>query len=391
MEKAKRKNNYVLTALFVLLILPFLSIHAIKGMFRMDMYQTWQTLAMCGLLVLVIVKSWQIRVTWPVVLYVVFELIILVNCVIKTGFSPGIVVSIAASIFLMILLQTDAYYEILTAITVILIVSMIINFPVVLQKMGDENAVFFLGGKNFLGTMLIPGMFLLLLNSLEQHGKFTKLALISAALGFVTILLGSSGTGIVVAASAVLFWFISQKHKPNKALYFGILITIYLLFLVFGDAFFLTDLWVKFTDLLGKDSTLTARTTIWAKVFEMVKADPLFGPGRSTEIHFQNMLERWDSTYDAHNYVMEILLQGGFSALICYCIMFFKTVKGMNMDIEKHRFIFIALFVILINGLTESVNNNFLVIMVVGIACRFAAESKPEPKKIKMVKHGQPT
>ena len=376
MVSTKRKLNLGTIIFFIFLITPFFSISGIKSAMSTGIYQTWQIVAICFFILMFFLKSAQIKIGWAIGLFSVYQMIILFSSVFNNGISPGIIAVTIASLLIFILLQTDLYYEIISAVSIIVVLSLLINFPIMLQNRGSVNAEFFIGGKNALGIFLIPGIFLLLINSLEKNGKVGKFTLFVIAFSLITVFIGSSGTGIVVAFCALLFLLLAIKFKPKKTIYLGVIFTIYALFLLFSDEFFLTDYWFKFTDLLGKDSTLTARTTIWNIAEGLIKENWLFGAGRGVELSYVNTWGERQTIYEAHNFILEILMEGGIVALLLFGTLFFKAVKHLNVDDAKHRIVFIALCVLLINGLTESTVNGFLVMILLSIACRYANEQK---------------
>ena len=125
---------------------------------------------------------------------------------------------------------------------------------------------------------------------------------------------------------------------------------------------------------MGKDTSLTTRTQIWKMAKDVVFENPLFGSGRGTELKYFAASGEWKIVDEAHNFILEILMEGGLVALVLFGLLFFKTVKGLDMSKGTHKLVFTALCVILINGLTESTVNNFFVIAILGVACRFANE-----------------
>ncbi len=376
MTNTKRKLKLGTIIFFIFLIIPFFSISGIKNAMSSSIYQAWQIISICFLLLMFFLKSAQIKIGWAIGLFFVYQTIILFSSVFNNGISPGIIAVIIASVLIFILLQTDYYYEIISAVSIIVVLSLLINFPIMLQNRGSVNAEFFIGGKNALGIFLIPGIFLLLINSLEKNDKVGKFTLFFVAFSLITVFIGSSGTGIVVAFCALLFLLLAIKFKPKKTIYLGVIFTIYALFLLFSEDFFLTDYWLKFTDLLGKDSTLTARTTIWNIAEGLIKDNWLFGAGRGVELSYVNTWGERQTIYEAHNFILEILMEGGIVALLLFGTLFFKAVKHLDLDDAKHRIVFIALCVLLINGLTESTVNGFLVMILLSIACRYANEQK---------------
>lgn len=155
-----------------------------------------------------------------------------------------------------------------------------------------------------------------------------------------------------------------------------VILAFYIIFILFSDDFFVTTYWLDFTDILGKDSTLTSRTTIWNIAKEIISDHWLFGSGRGTEISYVNSWGERQLIYEVHNFILEILIEGGVVALTIYSAMFYKAVKGLDMINIKNKIIFIALCVLLINGLTESTLNNFFVIIILGVACHYATENR---------------
>ena len=80
--------------------------------------------------------------------------------------------------------------------------------------------------------------------------------------------------------------------------------------------------------------------------------------------------------YEAHNFILEILMEGGVVAFAIFSSLFYNIVNKLNMADIRNRIVFLTLCAILINGLTESTVNNFLVTIVLGVACRYAIENR---------------
>ncbi len=372
----KKKANFGTMILFVFLLLPFLGIAGIKNAMGTGVYQAWQTVSLGVLFILFLVKYACVRLNWSVCLFTIYQLVILGSSTINHGISPGIIVVTVASVLIFILFQTNYYYEMIGSAGIIIILSLLINFPTVLQNREIINAEFFIGGKNALGIFLIPGIFILLINSLEKYNKASLFTVFAIVLSLITVFVGASGTGIVVALCALLFLLVAIKFKPKKIVYLGVIFAVYGLFLLLSEKFFIADYWVKFTDMLGKDGTLTGRTAIWNTAAELIRDNWLFGVGRGAALVYINARGERQIVYEAHNFVMEILLEGGAVALVLYGLLFFKAVRRLNLENPKQKMVFVGWCVLLINGLTESTVNSFLVMMLLGIACRYANEQE---------------
>lgn len=382
MNREALKKRIITVATFCILLIPFLSIVGIKNAISSEMYQAWQIVAMAILGVVVIVKAKDIKLNWAIAIFAIYQFVIAMSSVMNNGLSMGIIMSIVVWVLLFILLQTDYYHDIILAISIIVVVSLALNIPGMINNLNVQNVEFFIGGKNALGIFLVPGVFFMLIRSYESNGAVSKLSMAVALIALVVVFIGSSGTGIIVAASTVLFLIISQKIKLKKWIFMGVIMTVYAIFIFFPEDFFITEYWLNFTDYLGKDVSLTSRTYIWRQAEELVLDSWLFGAGRGVELTYMGTMGEWQTTHEAHNFVLEILMEGGVVALALFGTLFFKAIKGLDMSNKAHKLVFIALCVIMINGLTESTVNNFFVVAMLGVACRFANEKAvPENEK----------
>lgn len=378
--RMEKTNEKLITCFFVVLLIPFLSISGIRNAMGTTVYQLWQTASVLCLAFFVFTAAAEIKLNWAVGLFVLYQSVILLSSFIHQGFSAGILTVTAAAILLFMLLQSRYCYTIVRAACVIVILCTVINLPFMLPKLNDVNAEFFIGGKNALSMFFVPGSFLLLLNNLNTAVAINKKTFLIIGLCLVSIFLGSSGTGTVVAVLAVAFMALAAKVKPKKWVYILIILLFYALFILFFEDFFATKQWLAFTEWLGKDNTLTSRTTIWRIAKEIIGENWLFGSGRGTAISYLNTWGERQTIYEAHNFILEILMEGGAVALAIYATLFAKAVRHLDMDNAKNKIIFVALCILLINGLTESTLNHFFVIIILGIACRYAVENRGRNK-----------
>jgi len=136
----------------------------------------------------------------------------------------------------------------------------------------------------------------------------------------------------------------------------------------FTEVFMNTGWWFRFTQWMGKDVTLTSRFAIWDRVLEMIGENWLFGLGRGAEIKFVNAWGRTKISSEAHNFLLELLLEGGVTGLALFCGYFWLAVRRLDMNSKLHRVVLMANMVILVNGLVESVNNKMVVSLFVAMA-----------------------
>lgn len=374
----KRDNLWVI--FWMLFIIPFLSIYGIKNSIGETTYQAWQIISVCGLFIAFASNMQQIKINGIMALFILYQLEILSVSIIKQGFSFGIFTVTIATILIFIMLQSPAYNFMLQAIGIIVILCSLLNIYSMLKSSASPNINYFIGGKNALSMFLLPGAFLIILKKLEKNEKVNWKTFLQVIICLISVFMGLSGTGVVTTIIATVLMLINIRHTPPKWVYLAIIISFYIMLLLMSEKIFETDVWLDFTETLGKDSTLTSRDVIWRIVKKIISENWIFGSGRGTEITYMNTWREYQVIYEAHNLVLEILMEGGVVALTIYSLLIKKTVKFLDLSIQKNSIIFIALCVVLINGLTESTVNNFFVTIILGIACRYATEYKGDNK-----------
>lgn len=373
-----QNNKYInigMVTIFTIILIPFLSIFGIRETISDTAYKGWQIFALLFLLFIICtVYMRSTKINWLISLFVAYHLTILCSTFLKQGFSSGILVVTTAHILIFILLQTPYFSSMLVSISIIIILSLFVNMWTLFREMGVENANYFIGGKNALSMFLVPGAFLLLANALNRYGKIKKNTIFLAVMCFASIFVGASVTGMIVATIAVVFMILSRKNNVNKNVYIIVILIAYILFIIFSEFFFATQSWIRFTTFLGKDSTLTSRTIIWNLSKEIISENWLFGAGRGVSFSYKNAWNGITTMEEAHNFILEILMEGGVVALTIYVTLLYKIIRRLNIKNVRHKIIFIALCAIMINGLTESIVNNLFVTITLGVACRYANE-----------------
>ena len=372
----KDKSNGFITLILVVLIIPFLSIAGIKNNMDATAYQAWQIMSVIALLVFIFLLAAEIKINWPLVLFTLYQAVILLSCFLNHGFSVGVFAVTTATTLLFMLMQSPCYREVVSAICIIVVLSVIINLPVMISNLSDEYAVYFIGGKNALSMFLIPGAFLFLINTLESEGRIDIKCIMMMTLCLLSILIGDSGTGIVVVAFVVLLLLIMIKIKVSKWIYIFSILLLYVLLILFTTVFLSTDIWIFITDVLGKDSDLTSRVTIWNIAKDFIADNWVFGSGRGTEIIYVNKWGERQLMYEAHNFILEILMEGGIVGLTIFSALFYNIVDKLNLNDIRNKMVFVALCALLINGLTESTVNNLFVTLILGVACHYALENR---------------
>ena len=372
----KNTSNTFITLILVVLLIPFLSIAGIKNNIDVTIYQAWQITAVISLMVFIYLLADEIKINWAVVLFTLYQAVIILSSYLKHGFSLGIVTVTAASTLLFMLMQTPCYREVISAICIIVVAAMIINLPIMISNLSEEYAVYFIGGKNSLSMFLIPGAFLYLISSLETEGRLSLKCVTVMGLCLLSIIIGDSGTGIVVVFFVVVLMILMKKIKISKWIYIFAILLLYALLILFSTVFLSTDFWIFVTGILGKDSTLTSRVAIWNIAKDIIGDNWLLGSGRGTEIAYINQWEEHKLIDEAHNFILEVLMEGGVVAFTIFSALFYNIVDKLDMNNIRNKMVFITLCALLINGLTESTVNNLFVTLVLGLACHYAMENR---------------
>ncbi len=353
LQKKKVKGGIVI--LYTFLILPFLGVSGIRS-FVGGLYPVWQAGSMYALLIIAFVKGRHAKLDSFVVALAVYELLMNAVTTYYSGFSFGI--SVVSMFFIFLTISVQFYQdEIIRAISFISIAVILINFISVIGYIAGLNNLFFIGGKNHLSMFMLPAAALVIVNALQKRKNLNLFELFVLICTIFSILIGASGAGIVCSLLAIVM-FTSNKMVQSKRMLFAMLILVnaFLLF-SFGEIM-KTDTWIQFTEWLGKDASMTGRTTIWETSIDLVKDRWLFGYGRGVKFLFLNMDEYWSAGYETHNMFLQAMYVTGVVGLVFFLRYLSKAVSKLDMGNIVQRVLFIAIFICLVNGMVEANNDN---------------------------------
>ncbi|MGM0753101.1 MAG: O-antigen ligase family protein [Bacillota bacterium] len=362
----KINKNIVLITTYILIIIPFLGIGGINALFSSAILDGFKVLSVLISIILLFRKGF-LKFDFFSICFALYQLEIFMVTTYNQGFSFGVLTScLAATLFVFLMIRDWAH--ILKAISIITAVIVIINFISVLQIGRDDYAMYFVGTKNRLSMVLIPAMLLRVVYSINKYDKINFFTIVLFILAALSVIIAGSGTGIVVASIAVILALLFYRFRVNKGILLFGTFAFYFILLVFSNVLAQNQYWIEFTTLLGKDSNLTYRTVIWQGVFDYLSVNPLFGFGRGAEIIFPNAYGGYNIVMEAHNFVVEIFLEGGILAFFLYFLGFFRAISRINIKDLKGKYVFLAVVMVLINGLTESINNHILVVLTIALA-----------------------
>lgn len=361
-----------IVCIYALVLLPYMGISALGSALPDAVLNGWMIVSAVFLTLRFLMLARRIALEKFSVLFIFFEIVVFLSTVVRHGFSPGILTRMYAMGMLTILVQADWHYMVRAILGVSIPVALI-NLAGMLF-LQNPNEEYFIGGKNRLSMYFFPVVFLRMLHSVNRYGKIRKSDYGFGVLCIVMVVLGRSSTGIMTAAATAVALLAVERWKLrlDKKTLLTAYVVVSLLLILSADFLFGSQFWVDLTTSLGKETSLTGRTEVWNVAMQMVKEHFFFGTGRGTEISFYNSYGMIRKVWEAHNFILEIFLQGGLAAFVFFAFSFVHAVKGLNTDDLQHRIVFLMVMVLLANGLTESVNNFLLTIFAVALANYFS-------------------
>lgn len=203
--------------------------------------------------------------------------------------------------------------------------SLILNiiFVVILPGLtisGDGRWSSLVGNPNFLGSIAVVNLFLILTMSIARHITL-KNSIVMLCIP-ITILIGSrsatsSISGIFVLFIALYNFTFNLKVFSGKTARFVIIVS------VLSAAIFYDDLLNFFMTIMGKDQTLTGRTIIWERTVDAIKLHPFFGYGAGVTTYDLG-ITTWPTNF--HNGYLHILVSFGIAGLFAFGVTFVTSI-----------------------------------------------------------------
>lgn len=205
------------------------------------------------------------------------------------------------------------------------------------------TSIHLLGQSNQM-TIYIFASILLMICSIITGKKITirylLFTLLPVLLPYTISGVSFSATGklgmVIIAIGLVLFWiapkFINRISKPP------IIVLISVIFFITLTRLLTLEAVSNFiVNVLGKDVTLSERTTIWSQTYVMLSdfKTLVFGIG---EVGGGGYVQIWTGhIFSAHNILLQVCLLGGLCLIIIFLIMFGIAVKNIGQIADKNR------------------------------------------------------
>ena len=191
-----------------------------------------------------------------------------------------------------------------------------------------------LGIDNLLAPLLIPYMFLTALRSTMLHGDLDWVSYCMLGVSALSLLLVWSATGLMGLAVALVFLLFFYQRRW-QTLFNGATAMLSGVSLFFAVVLYrLQDVFAFLIEgVLHKGLSFTGRTEIWDTAIDNILRSPALGYGLAQSGKVYRL--RKHKYYHAHNVFLEVLMEGGFCALLCFLMMLASAVKQLMIH-RKH-------------------------------------------------------
>lgn len=193
-----------------------------------------------------------------------------------------------------------------------------------------------LGIDNLLAPLLIPYMFLTALRSTMLHGDLDWVSYCMLGVSALSLLLIWSATGLMGLAVALVFLLFFYQRRW-QTLFNGATAMLSGVSLFFAVVLYrLQDVFAFLIEgVLHKGLSFTGRTEIWDTAIDNILRSPALGYGLAQSGKVYRL--RKHKYYHAHNVFLEVLMEGGFCALLCFLMMLASAVKPLMIH-RKHPY-----------------------------------------------------
>lgn len=181
---------------------------------------------------------------------------------------------------------------------------------------GTDTKYYLFGAKNQMVAPLMTALVFFVEYSYRKYQKITIQTAILCSLCILEIIIGGSGTGILVIALFIAMFFYQKRRLKglNSTVTLAIVLAVSVGFVVLRLQNWFDFIIVSF---LHKSLTLSNRVYIWDAAIEIIKEHPWIGTGVSGSLAgdvLLNLSYLSRNTF-AHNMYLDYLVMGGIGAL----------------------------------------------------------------------------
>lgn len=262
------------------------------------------------------------------------------------------------------------------AFSLVLYILVVVNFiTILLYPNGmSSNELYslnwFLGYKNGMVRTMMPALTFSVIDSMHNHGKIVIKDFILYGICIASVILGDSSTSLVMLIIFMPCVLIFTKKRPINKLN---IITLYLVVGIISVSIVVFGVQTYFADFLGdyldRDVTFTGRTYAWEYTLIRIMDSPIIGFGYHDGEEWRDVLGFFGENGNnavgfshPHNYILYMILQGGFIYLALYSLIIWYINKKFNTENQCVSFniLVIMYFCFFVEGITESVTGAVL-------------------------------
>lgn len=318
------KNKYFLLFLIVPFFKPLCLQYYSKLRIVEQIFVNWKIIsALVGLVFLGLYIWNQSKVPKLVIQVGLFELSIIGITYYRQGYmNRALIDAVTIVAYTAILVLTIKYNcnGIIQLLSNLLSILMTINlFTMIVFPSGmradlyynTENPLYFMVVDNGSALFLLFCILLIMLDGMINKSNFTKKRKFLLIICVISAVLSRSATTIISVSVLVVALIFMYKSDLIKRCRPSVLFGLYALFFVYlvsmqnsGISKFVTE------KIFHRSSNFSGRYVLWESALGMISKHPWIGYGRKV----QDYIAAWGGYYSSHNYILELMLQGGMIA-----------------------------------------------------------------------------
>lgn len=236
---------------------------------------------------------------------------------------------------------------------------------------GRDVIYYLLGEKNQMVAPLLTGMAVFIEISIEKKQKIGTVAIVKCAVCVVELLIGGSGTGLLVTGLFIMCIVFYRKRKQFLTPKMGgiILVILFVCVVLFRIQYVFSFL---IEGILHKSLTLSNRTFIWDTAIGSIMQSPIIGYGVSDSLAGSVLLKLDYVTTNtfAHNMYLDYMLMGGFVGFAFLISFLLSVQKRFVQLIEANKCVFCwyGLWLYLVASLADIYTGNYCMFLLIAYA-----------------------
>lgn len=243
-----------------------------------------------------------------------------------------------------------------------------------LYLQNSSNPLFFVTLDN--GTIYLTCLTITLIELCNEYVKKNKkiVNIFQISICLLTAFLSGSSTALL--CTLLLVFFIKFSRWKNLRIFdkwrIWLLGYFAILFLILTNNEFISNI----ISLLTGKGTFTGRNLLWNEAIQLIKLSPFYGYGRSEVGH----IDIWYGNFSSHNFILEMLLEGGIIALIlwfCVILTALSKIKYIS-NLKIKRIFILSIFIFFIALSMEAQVHSVFLFVIISLLYAHNSEIKGE-------------